>query len=129
MPLLIAASGLRIVAQHRDELLAQRGGGALAREILVRLVVICFDLELETEQCREGFEHGLGLVIERNRPRIEGAQVSDVALVLQEDRHRDVALERVHLRRRVLADGALRTSLHSVVSTASSPPGWRPKPS
>ena len=72
-------------------------------------------------------------------PRIDRAQRAEEGAVRPEDRHRDVALEAVHRRRRVAAEGSssatwsmttawplARISLQIVVSTFSSPPGFSP---
>jgi hypothetical protein len=94
----------QIVAQHRDELLAQLGRLARVEQRLRRGGLRPLRGELHPDELGEELEHRQGpRRREIDRPRVERAHRAEVLYFREEDRHRDVALERVHLRRRMRA--------------------------
>ena len=95
----------QIVAEHRDELLAQQRRRARVEQVGLRGREAMSRLEMKGDQLGEQLEHADHAgVLQLRWPRIDRAQRAVEAAVLQEDRHRDVALEAVHRRRVVLAE-------------------------
>ena len=95
----------QIVAEHRDELLAQLRRRARVEQIGLRGREAMSGFEMERDQLGEQLEHAdHARVLQLRRPRVDRAQRAVEAAVLQEDRHRDVALEAVHRRRVMLAE-------------------------
>src|SRR5260221_9173745 len=93
------------MAEDRDELLAQLGALPFRRERRLARAQAVLRGEVEADQAGEQLERPdcLGRV-EASRPRVQAAQRPEELTVRTRDRHRDVALEPVHLRRRVAAE-------------------------
>ncbi len=92
------------MAEHRDELLAQLGCRAFADQARLARRQPLARIEMKRDQLGEQLEHADRLgIFQAVRLGIDGAQRAEEAAVLEEDRHRDVALEAVHRRRVMLA--------------------------
>ena len=60
-------------------------------------------LEVKGDETREHAKHFDGLGRQLGRPRVDGTQRPEQSAILEDDRHRNIALEAVHRRGRVMA--------------------------
>ena len=98
----------QIVAENRDELLAQMGQFPRAGEFRLARRQLLLAVEMRCDQVGKQREHAGGrLILEGRRQRIDGAERAEERPVGADDRHRDIAAEAVHLRRRMIAVDAV----------------------
>ncbi len=84
----------QVVAQDRDELLAQLGGRPFARQRRFRRLLTVFAFQLQRDQVGKQLEHGQGARIGNPaRFAVDRAEVAEVGAVGAQDRHGDVALD------------------------------------
>ena len=94
----------QIVAENGNELFAQFVVGMRAAQRRLILLPRHFAVELHRDERSEAREHAEDFRISHlGRRRINGAEISKVAAVWQNDRHRYIAFDLVKLRRVVIA--------------------------
>jgi hypothetical protein len=94
----------QVVAENGDELFAQLRRGARVEQVGFRRRQPLTGVEVKGDQLGEQLEHADDArVFQFGRFGVDRAQRAEEAAVLEEDRHRDVALEAVHRRGRMPA--------------------------
>ena len=93
------------MAQHGDELLPQFGSFPFVQQGRLADPQPFLHVQMEADQIGEQLEHAdrLGFV-QTGGPGVYGAQGAEEPPVRTVDRHRDIALETIHSRRRVAAE-------------------------
>lgn len=106
---LIAASGERraqVVPHHGNELFPQLGALALVQQRFLAVGDPLLRIQVERDQTREQLEHSHRLRgVQDGGTRVDCTQRAEELAVRKPDRHRDIALETVLCRRRVVAVG------------------------